>query len=139
MHGSAARRHHHKRSGAHRKPDARSRCPSGSGNDRNQRRLHHERRSLPVCDRAARERGNGVRARSWVAEKIATGIATGLLTTKRYTPAHSGNLGIEISNEIGVEATRRNALGRPQQFPKPKVGGSSPLGTATLNFHPVLS
>src|SRR5262245_807828 len=79
---------------------------------------------------AARERGNGVRARSWVAERIATGIATGLLTTKRYTPAHSGNLGVEILNEIGVEATRRNALGRPQRFPKPKVGGSSPLGTA---------
>src|SRR5262245_5055400 len=87
---------------------------------------------------AARERGNGVRARSWVAERIATGIATGLLTTKRYTPAHSGNLGVEILNEIGVEATRRNALGRPQRFPKPKVGGSSPLGTANAiskSFH----
>ena len=50
--------------------------------------------------------------------RIATEIATGLLTTRRYRSARLSNTSIEISNEIGLFNTRQNALGRLQRFPK---------------------
>jgi hypothetical protein len=84
-------------------------------------RWHHARRIRPVFDPVAKVPGSGVMVRSWESEKNSTGIATGLLTTRRYGPAHPGNASIEMSNEIGLAGTRQNALGRLQRFPKPKV------------------
>jgi hypothetical protein len=78
-----------------------------------------------VFDPVATGQEIGAMASVMGSEKIATGIATGLLTTRRHGPAHPGNASIEMSNEIGLANTRQNALGRLQRFPKAKAGRTS--------------
>src|ERR1700757_3335975 len=88
-------------------------------------RWHHAPPIRPVFDPVATGQEIGAMASVMGSEKIATGIATGLLTTSRYRPARPGHASIEMSNEIGLANTRQNALGRLQRFPKAKAGRTS--------------
>jgi hypothetical protein len=66
-------------------------------------------------------------------KQVATQIATQSFGIGWHGAASAGIAVPKNEDKSGLGGISRDRLGPPQRFPKPKVGGSSPLGTAKIS------